>query len=93
MFVKGGGVSKLISWGIHETYAQKLETFWKEQPIDAEFLKRLGIVEEDDQVTVLRALDAAKIRTYGGLLSSFQERPESQEISVHFSKTFCTKWF
>ena len=81
LFLKGGGVPKLISWGIHEPYAKDLEDFWKEQPIDFEFLKRLGIVEPDDQQVVLRALEAAKIRTYGGLLSSIQEGPESQEVS------------
>ena len=81
LFEEGGGVSKLISWGIHETYAKDLENFWKQQPIDFEFLKRLGIVEPDDQQVVLRALEAAKIRTYSGLLSTVQEGPESQEVS------------
>ena len=80
LFVKGGGVSKLISWGIHETYAQKLETFWKEQPIDAEFLKRLGIpytrVEQ-----VMQALLKNEVSTIYLLLSAFQEGPESQEVS------------
>ena len=47
------GVSKLISWGIHKTFAQKLEDFKKKQQlIDAVFLKALGISEEINQLTV-----------------------------------------
>lgn len=73
VLLSGGEVSNLVSWGIHKTFAQKLEDFWKQQLIDAEFLKRIGISEEADQLTVLQALEAAEIRTYGSLLSSFPE--------------------
>ena len=43
----GGGVSKLISWGIHETYANDLQNFWKEQPIDAEFFEFLNQIGKE----------------------------------------------
>ena len=39
LFEERGGVSKLISWRIQETYVNDLQKFWKEQPIDADFWK------------------------------------------------------
>ena len=43
LFVEGGGLLKLKSWGVAEAYAKNLEKFWKDQPVNADFLTELHI--------------------------------------------------